>query len=73
MQIHSQSEDERNESLKGVERRDGYGGDSARAFANDIAMSEEVNGTADDVEENDSEYRSESHGGDAGVDYETTR
>ncbi|KAL2329723.1 hypothetical protein Fmac_017304 [Flemingia macrophylla] len=57
-------------SLKGVERRDGDGGDSAGAFANDMAMSEEVNGTADDVEENDGEHRSESHGGDAGVDNE---
>ncbi|KAL2329720.1 hypothetical protein Fmac_017301 [Flemingia macrophylla] len=33
------------QSLKGVERRDGDGGDSAGAFANDMAMSEEVNGT----------------------------
>nr|KYP35721.1 Putative nuclear matrix constituent protein 1-like protein [Cajanus cajan] len=59
------------QSLKGVDTRDGYGGDTAGTFGNNMAMSEEVNGTADDVEENDAEYRSESHGGDAaGVDNE---
>lgn len=55
------------QSLKGVETRDG---DTAGTFGNNMAMSEEVNGTADDAEENDAEYRSESHGGDAGVDNE---
>ncbi|TKY64972.1 CROWDED NUCLEI 1 [Spatholobus suberectus] len=54
------------QSLKGVETRDGHGGDTTGTFANDMALSEEVNGTADDAEENDAEYRSESHGEDAG-------
>ncbi|KAK7340780.1 hypothetical protein VNO77_21493 [Canavalia gladiata] len=52
-------------SLKVVETQDGYG-DTARTFANNMALSEEVNGTADDVEENDTQSRSESHGEDAG-------
>ncbi|KOM36690.1 hypothetical protein LR48_Vigan03g007100 [Vigna angularis] len=54
------------QSIKGVETRDGYGGDTTGTFANNITLSEEVNGTADDAEENDGEYRSESHGEDAG-------
>ncbi|KAL5177064.1 Protein CROWDED NUCLEI 1 [Glycine soja] len=54
------------QSLKGVETRAGYGGDTTETFANNMALSEEVNGTADDVEENDAEYRSESRGEDAG-------
>ncbi|ESW11327.1 hypothetical protein PHAVU_008G020600 [Phaseolus vulgaris] len=54
------------QSMKGVETRDGYGGDTTGTFANNITLSEEVNGTADDAEENDAEYRSESHGEDAG-------
>ncbi|XP_027348862.1 protein CROWDED NUCLEI 1 isoform X2 [Abrus precatorius] len=49
------------QSLKVVETHDGYGG-TTRTFANNMALSEEVNGTADDVEGNDAEYRSESHG-----------
>ncbi|RZB54046.1 protein CROWDED NUCLEI 1-like [Glycine soja] len=53
------------QSLKGAETRDGYGGDTIGTFVNNMALSEEVNGTADDVEENDAEYRSESHGEDA--------
>ncbi|RDX99236.1 Protein CROWDED NUCLEI 1 [Mucuna pruriens] len=52
------------QSLKGVETRDGYGGDTTRTFGNDMALSEEVNGTAE--ENDDAEYRSESHGEDAG-------
>ncbi|KAK7394310.1 hypothetical protein VNO78_14832 [Psophocarpus tetragonolobus] len=54
------------QSLKGVETRDAYGGDTTGTFANNMAMSEEVNGTADNAEENEVEYRSESHGEDAG-------
>lgn len=52
-------------SQKNVEIQDGYG-DMTRNIANNMALSEEVNGTADDVEEHDTEYRSESHGEDAG-------
>lgn len=53
------------QSLKGVETRDDYG-DTTGTFANNMALSEEVNGTADDAEENNAEYRSESRGEDAG-------
>jgi len=52
------------QSIKGVETRDGYGGDTTGTFTNNITLSEEVNGTADDAEDNDGEY--ESHGEDAG-------
>ncbi|CAJ1837539.1 unnamed protein product [Sphenostylis stenocarpa] len=54
------------QSMKVVETREGYGGDTTGTLANNINLSEEVNGTADDAEENDAEYRSESHGEDAG-------
>ncbi|CAL0314683.1 unnamed protein product [Lupinus luteus] len=49
---------------KFVETHDTYG-DTTRTVADNIALSEEVNGTADDVEEHDSGYRTESHGDDA--------
>jgi len=54
------------QSMKGVDARDGYGGDTTGTFANNITLSEEVNGTADDADENDAEYKSESHGEDDG-------
>ncbi|OIW05460.1 hypothetical protein TanjilG_12051 [Lupinus angustifolius] len=49
---------------KFVETHETYG-DMTRTVADNIALSEEVNGTADDVEEHDSGYRTESHGDDA--------
>ncbi|XP_061367038.1 protein CROWDED NUCLEI 1 [Gastrolobium bilobum] len=55
------------ESQQVVKTQDVYV-DTTRTFANNMALSEEVNGTA---EENDTEYRSESHGeGARGVDDE---
>lgn len=53
------------QSQKIVEIEDVYG-DITRTFANNMALSEEVNGTADNVEEHDTEYRSESRGEDTG-------
>lgn len=50
------------QSHKSVEIQDGYGD---RTLDTKMALSEEVNGTADDVEEHDTEYRSESQGEDA--------
>lgn len=56
------------QSQRVVGTQDGDGDGDTRTFASSMAMSEEVNGTADDAEE---EYRSESHGEDAGgVDIE---
>ncbi|KAK7273192.1 hypothetical protein RIF29_14240 [Crotalaria pallida] len=46
-------------------QEDAYG-DTTRSCADNMALSEEVNGTADGGEEHDFEYRSESHGEDAG-------
>ncbi|XP_004514409.1 protein CROWDED NUCLEI 1 isoform X2 [Cicer arietinum] len=53
------------QSQKVVEAQDDYG-DATRTFASNMALSEEVNGTADNAEDQDAEYRSESHGEDAG-------
>lgn len=50
---------------KVVEIQDGYGETTRNAV-----LSEEVNGTPDDAEEHDAEYKSESHGEDAVVDNE---
>ncbi|KAK2359731.1 protein CROWDED NUCLEI [Trifolium repens] len=47
------------------ETQEGYD-DTTRTFASNMALSEEVNGTADDAEDHDAEYKSESRGEDAG-------
>ncbi len=51
------------QSQKVAETQDDYDDTTT----NNRALSEEVNGTADDVEDHDAEYRSESHGEDAGL------
>lgn len=48
------------QSQKVVETQDDY--DNTRTMASNVALSEEVNGTADDAEDHDAEYRSVSHG-----------
>lgn len=50
------------QSQKAAETHDDYDDTTT----NNRALSEEVNGTADDVEDHDTEYRSESGGEDAG-------
>ncbi|XP_015962539.1 nuclear matrix constituent protein 1 [Arachis duranensis] len=47
-----------------VEKEDVYD-ETTREFTNNMALSEEVNGTTDNVEEHDAENRSESHSQDA--------
>lgn len=49
------------QSQKVVETHDDFD-NTARTFASNMALSEEVNGTADDAEDHDAEYRSESRG-----------
>jgi hypothetical protein len=51
-------------SQKVGETQDDYD-DTTRTFASNMALSEEVNGTADDAEDHDAEYKSESRGEDA--------
>ncbi|XP_058767473.1 nuclear matrix constituent protein 1 [Vicia villosa] len=49
------------QSQKVVETQDDYD-NTTRTIASNMALSEEVNGTADDAEDHDAEYRSVSHG-----------
>ncbi|CAK8540885.1 unnamed protein product [Lathyrus sativus] len=50
------------QSQKVVETHDDDYDNTTRTFASNMALSEEVNGTADDAEDHDAEYRSESRG-----------